>query len=86
MIGGKRVGASKVEVLPGRHELFIIHYIINLLGYPPECKWAGLNFEAGHEYKIKAPFKSDLVEIIDVNTGAIIFSEIWSGCSYVGRK
>ena len=42
---------------------------------------AAFNFEAGHEYKIKWPFASPLVKIIDVNTGVTIFSEALWECN-----
>jgi hypothetical protein len=80
---------TQVQVLPGWHELIIRHYVINLLGFPPNCVRAAYNFEAGHEYRIKAPLMGDtgdLVEIIDVNTGVTIFSEPWSGCPYSRRE
>jgi hypothetical protein len=76
-------GSTKVEVLPGWHELVILHYVINLFGFPPNCVRAAFNFEAGHKYRIKTPLLTDtgdLVTIIDVNTGVTIFSDAWSGC------
>ena len=79
-IDGSILEATKVEILPGWHKLVIEHYVINLFGYPPECVHAEFNFEAGHEYKIKSPFISDLIEIIDVNTGVTIFSHAWVRC------
>ena len=80
-IDGKYPKATKVEVLPGWHELVILHYVINLGGYPPERVRAAFNFEAGHEYKIKWPFLSPLVKIIDVNTGVTIFSDAFWQCN-----
>ncbi len=83
-------GATKVEVLYGRHELVIEHYVINLFGYPPECVRVAFNFEAGHEYKIKKLFNRLLIEegikIIDVTTGAIILTQPWSQCPQVEKK
>jgi len=48
--------ATKVEVLPGRHELVIRNYSFSFvapIGAPPEFVQMAFNFEAGHEYKIK---------------------------------
>jgi hypothetical protein len=78
-------GSTKVEVLPGWHELVILHYVINLFGFPPNCVRAAFNFEAGHKYRIKTPLLTDtgdLVTIIDVNTGVTIFSDTWGRCRY----
>jgi hypothetical protein len=69
--------ATKVEVLPGWHELVIKHYIINLFGSPPEFAQVTFNFEAGHEYKIKTHFNHN-VDIMDVTTDAIILTEHFS--------
>ena len=76
--------ATKVEVLPGWHELVIRYYVAG-----QGLIWGGgyyfsgfvqgaFNFEAGHEYEIKGLYKGILIEgakIIDVTTGAIIFSQ-----------
>jgi len=88
-VDGSYPNGTQVQVLPGWHELDIRHYVINLFGFPPNCLRVGYNFEAGHEYRIKAPLMGDtgdLVEIKDVNTGITIFSEPWSGCPYPGRE
>jgi len=75
---------TKVEVLPGRHELVIKHFIYYLLGgSSSDCIRGAFNFEAGHEYKIKYLYKGifrEGVKIIDVTTGAMIFSQSWSEC------
>ena len=83
-IDGKCMRSTKVEVLPGWHELVILNYVINLFGLPPDCVRAAFNFEAGHKYRIKTPLvfqRGDLVTIIDVNTGVTIFSGAWGGCA-----
>jgi hypothetical protein len=80
--------ATKVEVLPGWHELVIIHSdaysgFIWGGGVSSDRVKVAFNFEAGHEYKIKYLYKGLLIEgikIIDVTTGAIIFSQPWSEC------
>jgi hypothetical protein len=80
--------ATKVEVLPGRHELIIRDYVISLSpwGPAPGCQQAiraSFNFEAGHEYKINTHFMGLLekgVDIIDVTTGAPVYSQSWSDC------
>ncbi len=88
-IDGKYVGSirdeilpasTKVEVLPGWHELVIVHAIVSLLYIDAECARGAFNFEAGHEYKIKFPFFSHLVEVIDVNTGVTVFSHTSGPC------
>jgi hypothetical protein len=73
-------GATKVEVLPGWHELLIVHDTTGWLSGSRECVRAAFNFEAGHEYKIKTPFIGDWIKMMDVNTGVTIFSEIWGSC------
>jgi hypothetical protein len=88
MIDGSYPKATKVEILPGWHELVIRNYVISLspLGPVPGCLRAvraAFDFEAGHEYRIKTqnPFRqTEGVKIIDVTTGAIIFSQPWSAC------
>lgn len=77
----KPLKATKVEVLPGWHEL-----TIRILSET----WSGgrylryqrvaFNAEAGHEYKIRSPWegfgiRKGRIDIIDVNTGAIILSQ-----------
>ncbi len=82
-IDGRTVEATKVEVLPGPHFLVIRNYSTSLvapISAPPNWARVDYNFEAGHEYKIKYWFKSILikgVKIIDVTTGAIIYSTPW---------
>lgn len=75
--------STKVEVLPGWHELVILHSIIPYVvaNNYHECVRGAFNFEAGHEYKIKSPFFSHLVEIVDVNTGVTIFSQTLVDCN-----
>jgi len=77
--------ATKVSVLPGRHELVIKYVEYGLLGNDTSsrCVREAFNFEAGHEYKIKYLYEGifrEGVKIIDVTTGAIIFSQPWSMC------
>jgi len=78
--------ATKVEVLPGRHELVIKDERGASLIYgggSSRCAREAFNFEAGHEYKIKYLYKGifeEGVKIIDVTTGAMIFSQPWSEC------
>ncbi|OGP95067.1 MAG: hypothetical protein A2157_19885 [Deltaproteobacteria bacterium RBG_16_47_11] len=78
--------AIKVELLPGRHELIIRDYVIQIIspwGPAPGCSgivYATINFEPGHEYKIKTLYKGILeegIKIVDVTTGAIVFSGSW---------
>jgi hypothetical protein len=72
---------TNLEFPPGRHELLILHsanYLLLVNNF--KCAPALLNFEAGHEYKIKLPFLSNRVRIIDVNTGVTIFSETLRSC------
>ncbi len=94
-IDGMHPKATNVEVLPGWHELVIRNYVISLspLGPAPGCQnvvRAAFNFEARHEYKIKKLFNRLLVEegvkIIDVTTGAIVFSGYWAPCPQVERE
>ena len=68
-IDGSPVNATKVEVLPGRHELVIRNYglsFVTFYGSRPDYARVAFDFEAGHEYKIK--FINDY--IVDVSTGA----------------
>jgi hypothetical protein len=83
-IDGKPVNTTKLEVLPGPHELVIINNggsLVALVSAPEKWTRVDCNFEAGHEYKIKYWFKGILIEgvkIIDVATGAIIYRQPWS--------
>lgn len=83
-IGYTPTEATEVEVSPGRHKLFIKHFTYYLLGgSSSRCVLDVFNFEAGHEYKIKYLYKGifrEGVKIIDVTTGAMIFSQPWSEC------
>jgi hypothetical protein len=90
-IDGSYPKATKVEVLPGRHELIIREYVISLSpwGGPAKCVNAAFDFEAGHKYKIKTLYKGILIEgikIVDVATGAIIFSQPWGKCPRLERE
>jgi len=79
-VDGKAVRATKVELLPGKHEIRMKKYVINLFGFPPVYGYATLNVEAGHKYKIKSSLlcdRDDLVEIKDLNTGITVFSGHW---------
>jgi len=76
--------ATKVEVLPGWHELVIKRYEYHPFELFPGAAYTSgfvqgaFNFEAGHEYKIKGMYKGIYIEgvkIIDVTTGDIIFSQ-----------
>ncbi len=82
-IDNSLVKATNVEVSPGRHTLVIRNYDFSLgtlLGFPPYYANAELNFEAGHEYKIKFHFgKLNGIDIIDVTTGTKIVTEYWQG-------
>jgi hypothetical protein len=77
-LDGNNLGATKVEVLPGKHGLIIRNYsysFVTLSETLPRYAGAEFNFEAGHEYKINYRYKGILIEgvkIIDVTTGAII--------------
>ena len=79
-IDGTVLRATKVEVLPGWHELDIRYYffsMIALVGAPFDYAQVGFNFEAGHEYRIKTHFKAnaEYIDIVDVTTGANILTE-----------
>jgi hypothetical protein len=83
-IDGCSVNTTKLEVLPGRHELVIRNNdgsLVALMSTPEKRARVDYNFEAGHEYKIKYWFKGILiegVEIIDISTGDIIYRQPWS--------
>ena len=69
--------ATKVDVLPGWHELVIRDYDFSFLPWgltqPTRYADVAFNFEAGHEYKIK--FKGTFTpgfKIMDVTTGSMI--------------
>jgi hypothetical protein len=74
------VDTTEVEALPGWHELVVTRYSIKLFPSDVECARAAFSFEAGHEYRIKSPFFSHRMEIIDVNTGITIFTQTWLPC------
>jgi hypothetical protein len=82
-IDGSILKATNVEVSPGWHALVIRHYNFSLgalLGIPPDYADTALNFEAGHEYKIKYHFPKLIgIDIIDVTTGAKIDTGYWRG-------
>ncbi len=80
-VDGNYLGATKVEVLPGWHELEIRDYSFSFvapIGAPSQFAHVAFNFETGPEYKIKYWYKGVLIEgvkIIDVTTGAIILTQ-----------
>ena len=77
-IDGTTLRATKVEVLPGRHELDIRYYffsMIALVGAPFDYARVTFNFEAGHEYRIKTHSNCEYIDIIDINTGANILTQ-----------
>lgn len=80
-IDGSILKTTNVEASPGWHTLVIRNYNLSLgalLGVPPLYAVTGLNFEAGHEYKIKFHFgKLNGIDIIDVTTGALIATGYW---------
>ena len=86
-IDGSTLEATKVEVLPGWHELVIRRYVFVFFpklpwgeDTPPSYAPVAFNFEAGHEYKIKywmVGILTEGVKIIDVTTGAIILTQPW---------
>jgi len=82
-IDGSILKATTVEVSPGWHALVIRNYNFSLgalLGFPALYADTGLNFEAGHEYKIKFHFgKLNGIDIIDVTTGAKVVTGYWQG-------
>jgi hypothetical protein len=76
-IDGNYPKATKVEVLPGWHELAIRNYDFCFLPWGlchgDLLALVAFNFEAGHEYKIKGPgIGSPGFKIVDVTTGAMI--------------
>jgi len=81
-IDGSSLNATNVEVLPGMHELEIRWYSVSFVspvGGHARTARVDFNFEAGHEYEIKARFEGITrkgADIIDVTTGAIILS-LW---------
>jgi hypothetical protein len=80
-VDGNELRATKVEVLPGWHELVIRLYVFAFLpwgGSPPRYAYVAYNFEAGHEYKIKSKslIKDDYY-IVDASTGAITWEFSW---------
>jgi hypothetical protein len=81
-IDGNYLEATKVEVLPGWHELIIWNYDLCFLPWGlcdgPSYARVAFNFEAGHEYKIKGPgIGTPGFKIVDVATGAIIHTLPW---------
>jgi hypothetical protein len=81
-IDGSSLDATNVEVLPGMHDLEIRWYSVSFvspMGGPARTARVDFNFEAGHEYEIKAQFEGITrkgANIIDVTTGAKILS-LW---------
>ena len=80
-VDGNPVGATQVEVLPGRHKLVIKSLNEEFFKLEPNLpEWAlvDCNFEAGHEYKIKVwSIRVKGIKIIDVTTGATILIQPW---------
>jgi hypothetical protein len=70
---GQLLKATKVEVLPGWHELVIRSYQSG--GYSRFCRMS-FNAEGGHQYEIRSRWDSLRkivnITIFDVNTGATI--------------
>jgi len=78
-VDGVDLRATKVEVLPGWHKLIIRRYSFSFvppMGAPGDLVEAAVNFEAGHQYKIRYWYYKGIlikgVKIIDVTTGALI--------------
>ena len=81
-VDGKYIETTKVEVLPGWHELVIWNYGFRFLPWG-SCDGhsharVAFNFKAGHEYEIKGEgIGTSGLKIVDVATGAIIHTLPW---------
>jgi len=81
-IDGNYLEATKVEVLPGWHEVIIWNHDFCFLPWEscdgPSYARAAFNFEAGHEYEIKGSGgDTPGFKIVDAATGAIIHTLPW---------
>jgi hypothetical protein len=79
-----RGNPPKIEVLPGYNEIYVNLYKEALIGYlgPVYHReyrvWLKFNAEAGHKYKVKAPFlwkEGSIVRLVDVDSGEVAASE-----------
>jgi hypothetical protein len=76
----------KIEVLPGHNKVFVLLDKEAFRGMGGEglyhrhyTVWLEFNAEAGHKYKVKAPYwwkKGSLIRVVDAGSGEVVASEI----------